>query len=261
MTEKLRYVDPKTTFRDQVDRLINHELRKTAGNLEVTGLENIPRNGPFVLGVIPHSGILEAFVVSHLIGEIRTPPVWATKIENQELPSVLIGNRSYFFLDRDNTGPSFLRNSLQILKNPDGIVASAWEGTRFGRKEEDPDDLLTLAPVKHGLLLVATRAGVPLITAVILGTDQVLARLDLIKKEAGTMGVLSAFLRSRFAKNKPPLSIDFSPPYKDHITGERLRGQELDQHLKKHAEMIMRQFVVPAILKHNPGYPLGPYSS
>ena len=264
MSEKLRYLGPERTSRDTIDQLINQLSLKTLENIEISGLKNIPKTGSFVLGFLPHSGFMEVPAIDEAIRPIRPPPVWITKEENTKgIPSAIRGNRRLLFINRDSPGPQTIKTALAILAQTQGIIASSWEGTRFGRKTEDPDDILTLAPAKDGLTLITTKAGVPIITAVVLGADQVLPRLDKIYAQGGKWAVVKALYQALNRKDKPSLTVDFLPPYTDHILpeGTTLIGPQERAHYAHHTQQIMKTQAIPAILKRNPNYPLGPYAN
>lgn len=253
MNETLRYIGPAQHHRDEIDHLLENVFLSMV-RVEVSGLENIPRSGAFVLGFMPHSGWMEPTVIDHFIRKIRPPPVWITKVENTKgVPSVLLGRRRFIFIDREEPQPSTVKEILKVLEHPQAIVASAIEGTRRGNPD-DPADFLTLGKAKSGLVRIAQKRGVPVLPVVILGA-QVMPEPEKIKVTRGTSGVIFEAAKAILTPDKPLMTVHFAPLYSAHLQDIGTRGSD-----EVHTDYIVRQIIVPEIIAMDPNYPLGPYT-
>lgn len=147
-------------------------LRRQVGqNLaSVQGLDNVPPSGGFVL-VCNHLSYLDPFVVDFVLEAVRDRPTWyLTKRESFGGPIVGAWSRAWHGIPVDRQGPSpeTVRSVRSKLGNGDAVCVYP-EGTR----NPEPTSLLRF---KTGAFHFAETAGVPLIPAVIVGTDRVLPR-------------------------------------------------------------------------------------
>lgn len=256
-TETLLYIDEAPKARDVLDRLIEETLLLPARVHSEGTQRNIPHSGPLVLGFLPHSGWLEPFVIDHYVRKVRGPAVWMTKRENQDdVPTFLLGHRRFLFVDRDHPELRTYEAAMQILASENGILASAFEGTRYGNPL-DPDDVLTLGEMKPGLMRLALQAGAPLMGVVVLGADQVLPSPEKIKASQGMAALLKQLAASALQRNAR-IELRFLPPYTDHLTEiwPTLRGEAKRSFAKLHTEHVVNDLIAE-LLRLRPGYPLG----
>jgi len=216
--------------------------------------QNIPASGPLVSFFAPHSGWIESMVIDRCFRQVGRPwPAWLTKKDNLALPPILRGTR-VICMDRDNPEPSLVRGIYALLTHPQGALATSIEGTRFGNPD-DPQDLLGLAPFKTGPVRFATKARVPLLPVVILGSAKVAARLE---EEWPAQGTLHVLHQIRMMRALPlPLTVRFLLPYKEHLDhAGHLRGTRLREWAATHTARL-RQLLVDHISQLDPEYPLG----
>lgn len=253
----LRYLGKPRLLRDNFDLLLE-KAQLAAVNLTIEGQENIPRRGAFVIGFMPHSGILEVAVIDHsmrLTG--REPAVWITKIENQSLPKIVTGDRRLLYVDRSNAELEIFQLSKKILSCPNAILASALEGTRKGNPN-DPKDFRTLREAEPGLMYIAISAKVPILPSIMLGTEKVIADPEDISENRGKSGVIFELVKAILTKEKPPLYVYFAPVYTAHLS-IKPSGVHTQEFARQHTDMMIREEIIPKILEVDPNYPLGFY--
>ena len=122
-------------------------------NVNTEGTEkNIPKAGPLVVGLMPYTDWLAPFVVNRYLTYARDrSAVWMTNKETEnKISGFLLGNRKFFFVDRQSPSRAEYKTAFDILWTG-GVLASAFEGTRYGNSD-DPDDNLTLGEFKSGLM-------------------------------------------------------------------------------------------------------------
>jgi 1-acyl-sn-glycerol-3-phosphate acyltransferase len=249
-----RYPYPQPFWKEIIPRLLEAYLARTV-RVETGGSEaNIPLDGALVALFAPHSGWVEPVVIDEWFKRVgRTPAVWVTKRENLAIPRILVGDR-LICLDRGSPEPSKVRAIYQILEQPDALIATSIEGSRFGNPE-DRKDLLTLGPFKTGMVRIAVRAQVPLLPVVVLGAERVSPWLDEIWRE---QGIPAAFARvQRLRADPQPVAVRFHPPYRGHIgEGRDLGGKGIRESAALHAHRLGKVFRAK-ILELRPDYPLG----
>ncbi len=149
---ELLYLDPRLHTRHIVDRFIENALTVPL-NVNTEGTEkNIPKAGPLVVGLMPYTDWLAPFVVNRYLTYARDrSAVWMTNKETEnKISGFLLGNRKFFFVDRQSPSRAEYKTAFDILWTG-GVLASAFEGTRYGNSD-DPDDNLTLGEFKSGLM-------------------------------------------------------------------------------------------------------------
>lgn len=261
--EHLRFLGPPRSPRDIIDLGIENLLLDTV-RIDTLGMENIPRDGPFVIGCLPHSGWVGPFAINRLIGQVRERPVWITRAETRsQVPGILLGRRQYLYINRKNPEQKVYKKALSILEQPHGksIVASAFEGTRKGNLS-NTHDLRSLGEAKPGLVRIATRARVPILPIIVLGEDLIIPSPEDILSERGKIGVIRALVGAIGEKEKPVLRVKILPIYTGHLLGEGegFSGGNIREHTQFHTDRIMRDIAIPALLEMEQNYPLGFYT-
>ena len=133
--------------------------------VRVTGAADFPRTGP-VLIAANHLSYLD---IPFLIIFLPRPPIFIAKQEVTAVPLVgrLIHRLGTVSIRRGQSDRRAIRHSLAVLENGDVLLIFP-EGTRSRRP-----GLLAGLP---GVGLLARRAGVPLVTAAITGTEKLTLR-------------------------------------------------------------------------------------
>ena len=127
---------------------------------EVTGLENVPSDGPFVL-MVNHCNFLDpaAAVIALLPREVTL----FTKAENLRLPVAGLLFRWYGAtpVERGEADVSAIKRAVKVLLEDRDILLVAPEGTRsyHGR----------LLSAKNGMAYIATHTGVPVLPVGVIG--------------------------------------------------------------------------------------------
>jgi len=253
---QLLYIQNGFSTRDLLDNSVQGFLSWPV-KIETAGTErNIPEVGSLVVGFMPHSGWVEPIIINKCLEKVRRKAVWMTKMENgKALPSVMASPRLLFYVDRESPGPTTFETAAKILAN-EGVLGSALEGTRRGNPD-DPNDLKTLAEALPGLMYMATKGRAPLVGAVILGCENYLPQLEQVKAQRGIGGILKEIVR-RGLYDKTPIQVRFTEPYTAHL-GNRENGIKASSWAGLHTEHLVREQIIPEILKLDPDYPLGYY--
>lgn len=249
----LRYIGPNHDPCDRIDHAFE-SFFASLGKIEVSGWENIPKDGPLVVGYLPHSGWIGAFVINYLIRKVRSPPVWATRKETfNQVPHILLGDRGYLFLNREYPGKDFFETTSQILNHPLGSVATAFEGTRTGNSN-DLDDLKTLAKAHLGIVKIATLGNAPILPVLVLGENLIIPQPEKIPP----MGVIFELARAKLRREKPNIQVKFLPVYTNHLDPDYVQWSWLNRkaHLQVHTDQIMRS-AIRELLVLDRGYPIG----
>ncbi len=128
--------------------------------LRVQGLENVPRQGPFIL-LINHIHYLDPFVVA---AAMPRPITAMSKIENLSLPVFGLVFRLWGAIPvrRGEVDRQAIKKVFQELKDEDTLLLVAPEGTR------SPDR--TLQDTHNGLAYIAHRSQTAIIPVAITGT-------------------------------------------------------------------------------------------
>jgi len=253
----LIYVNEKRQARDIFDNSLERVFSRLA-RIETGGTEeNIPEKGRLVVAFMPHSGFLEPILVDKVLSEKRGgPAVWVTKKESKDLPDFLLSSRRFIYVDRENPGPSSVRAVNNVLKNPDGTIASALEGTRYSNPE-NPNDVLTLGKSLPGLMRFSYESRAPIVGVVVLGVDKILPSLDKAVKEKGMGEALK--LVAKGIISPVDVQMRFLPPYNDHLS-EIANGinNKKNDFIERHNERFTDQ-LIEEIRKIDPSYPFGFY--
>ena len=131
-------------------------------SLEIKGAENIPKTGGFVL-VANHISYFDPMVLG--AGCSRRVDYMAKKelFKNPILRFWLLHSR-VFPVNRQGTDLSSIKEAVKRLKQG-RVIGLFPQGTRKSTQETD---------IKKGLAFLATKAGVPIVPALIKGTDTAL---------------------------------------------------------------------------------------
>jgi hypothetical protein len=260
--DNLIYLKPGHQMADLIDHSMEKILSRLA-RINTAGTEtNIPLQGRLIIAFLPHQGFLEPILIDQVLEKVgRRPAVWVTKKESRDLPGVMQSGRRLIYVDREHPKQGSVRAVREVLGTPNGIIASALEGTRYSNPDIT-DDVLSLGETLPGLMRFSYDSDSPdrppVVGAVVLGVDRILPSLDAVVKENGIMEAL------RFIANGliSPVDVDirFLPPYRDHLgeQGKGLRGKERTDFIEKHKN-ILTGLMVDEILSLDPGYPLGFY--
>lgn len=145
-------------------------LLRAIWGLKVTGLENIPLDGPLIIAS-NHASLLDGPMMAVAVGHKRRP--WGMgKKELFETPVLgwwLRGTGS-FPLDRHGDARGALKNALEVLERG-GCLYMAPEGTRVKPGE-------TRAP-KPGVAFLSFRAGAPVLPVRLVGVAEFPRRFPL----------------------------------------------------------------------------------
>ena len=244
---------PQPFWKEIIPRILETFLLR-AVRMETGGSEaSIPVEGSFVSVFASHSGWIDSIVIDECFRRVgRAWPVWLTKKENCTLPRVLTGGR-IICIDRQSPEPRVVRTIHAFLRQPDAVLATGIEGTRFGNPR-DPEDLRTLGAFKTGPVRFAIKAQVPILPVAIIGGDRVVPHLDRIWQCHGS---LAAFRQIRQLIAHPqPIQVRFLPLYQGHLDGGGvLRGKSLGKKALLHTNRLREAFAAQ-ILELDPGYPI-----
>jgi 1-acyl-sn-glycerol-3-phosphate acyltransferase len=263
-TQPVRFLDPRPFWGEWMPTLVEAFLLGAA-RLDTAGTEsNIPRKGPLVVLLAPHSGWIEPVAVDACFQRAKRPcPLWMTKGENRGLPRFFMGDR-FIAITRERPEPSLVRTMQRVLlqsgverPHPAPAIGTAIEGTRRGNPD-DREDLRTLGPFKTGLVRIAIRTRTPILPVVVLGSHRFEPRLQETWDDYGSWGALVALLRLR--ARRQPLTARVLPVYREHLDERGAPGRPT--RLRDRAEWHTRRVgegLVEEILALEPGYPLGAF--
>lgn len=122
------------------------------GGTEVRGLENIPREGPFIL-VANHQSYLETLLVPAVVSRILRPMAKSTQFGTPILGRWLV-SAGAFPVRRFETDPQAVRMALRFLDQGFGLLVFV-----EGERTWDGD----LQPPRLGTIRLALKAGVPIV--------------------------------------------------------------------------------------------------
>jgi 1-acyl-sn-glycerol-3-phosphate acyltransferase len=131
--------------------------------LQVIGLENIPKKGPFILAS-NHQSYLDPIVIP-ISTSRRLNFIARDSLFKSRVLSWILRHLDVFPIKRNSSDVKAIRTSLKILKEDKPLLIFP-EGTRKGRKQE--------MEVQPGIGLLAARTGVPVIPVCVCGTEKVL---------------------------------------------------------------------------------------
>lgn len=143
-----------------------HQIRKAfqiifklLAKIEVTGLENYPAKGPFIIA-INHLTIIDPMIVLAVAPPVKVTIFVATKWEDKPFVGWLVRGLDGIFVHRGEVDRHALQASLKVLREG-GTLGIAPEGTR--------SDTGTLIKAKPGVAYIAQKAKVPIIPVGISG--------------------------------------------------------------------------------------------
>ncbi len=147
-------------FRRVVDfvlRILFHLIFK----IEISGLDNVPKQGPFI-AMMNHIYFLDPVLVSALAPRLI---IIMSKIENYRNPFFALIMRLYgtFPVRRGELDMSAIRTSLHVLEQGHGLLMAP-EGTRSRTH--------TLQKGRDGMTWLALRANVPVVPVALSGQER-----------------------------------------------------------------------------------------
>ena len=131
--------------------------------LRVTGSENIPVRGPFVI-VANHTSVFDGFILVSII-KLKITFLSATYLFKTNFYGYILRGIGAVPVKRDGNDIQALRKSFKVLKNG-GILGIFPEG-RITKKEND-------SSVKAGAAYLAAKTKVPILPIAIRGADKAL---------------------------------------------------------------------------------------
>ncbi len=142
-------------------------LFKIIAKIKVTGLENFPRKGPFILAV-NHLALIDPVVLLAVLPVQRITVFVARKWEKAFFVGWFVRTMGGIFVHRGEVDRRALQASLKVLKNG-GILGLAPEGTRSKTGG--------LMRAKPGVAYLASKANVPILPIGISGQRDFLQTL------------------------------------------------------------------------------------
>lgn len=138
---------------------------KLATRMHVSGLENVPESGPYIVVSNHHS-----YVDAPLVGIAFPHQMHALAAEKYEYHPfrLILAPTGSIFIERGEVDRRALRQALNLLADGE-ILAIAIEGTRSKTGG--------LIEGKDGVAYIASRANVPLLPIVVYGTEHVFHNL------------------------------------------------------------------------------------
>ncbi len=130
--------------------------------LQVEGLENIPADGGYLL-TVNHLSVLDAPLVFHLIPRPDVTALAAKKHRRNPVFRWFVNQADGIWIDRHNPDAAALRKARDLLRRG-WIIGIAPEGTRSRTG--------ALIEAKPGVAFLAAQADVPVLPAVIWGTER-----------------------------------------------------------------------------------------
>jgi 1-acyl-sn-glycerol-3-phosphate acyltransferase len=195
---------PRFTWR----RYLLRRLIQTLGfmvlwKVEISGLENIPAEGPTLLMMNHISGIDPVLCIGAVNHRYVIP---MTKIENAQHPiwGFFVWWYGAFTVNRGEVDRSALLNSIELIKSGQ-LVLIAPEGTRTPEGLTEPKD---------GMAYVATKADAIIVPAAV----------------SGAVGWEKKLLRFQ----RPHIRVDFGKPFRFKTNGRvRIPREELSQMMRE----------------------------
>lgn len=146
-------------------------LFRLLSRLHVSGQENIPKEGGFIM-LSNHLSVIDSPAM--FVANPRTLYVLAAdKYERHPIFGPLLRVAGGIFIDRENPAKISIQQTLAVLQ--DGYcLGMAVEGTRSKTGG--------LQPGKTGAAFFATRAGVPIVPTVLWGTESAVQQLKRLRR-------------------------------------------------------------------------------
>jgi 1-acyl-sn-glycerol-3-phosphate acyltransferase len=158
------------SWRERLTRVARF-LARILTDLDVTGLENIPRQGPVII-YFNHVNFLDVLLACAVIPREVVP---LSKAENFRHPILGLIARAYGAIPvrRGEADTSAIRRALAVLQEGKALLIAP-EGTRSGHGR--------LLPAKDGLTYLAVRTRSTLIPVALLGQRAFFRRLQQLRK-------------------------------------------------------------------------------
>jgi 1-acyl-sn-glycerol-3-phosphate acyltransferase len=156
-----------------LNALIVRPLAWILTRAKITGRENIPTDGSFIL-MVNHCNFLDPAMA--VVSVLPRETVLFTKVENMKVP--VLGTLMRWYgaqpVERGEADVEAIKQSIDILSKEDSILLVSPEGTRsyHGR----------LLPAKDGMAFIAARAGVPVLPVGISGVKDFWLNLKRLRK-------------------------------------------------------------------------------
>lgn len=147
-------------MRTFLKRLIRFVFNLVA-EVEVTGRENVPESGAFVLAT-NHIGIIDIVMFHYVFDRFDMFIPVGEKWEKNSFIRFLAKNLNFLFVDRFNPDLKALRKMIALMENGNALVIAP-EGTRSRAG--------ALIEGKPGVAYLAARSGFPVVPVAITGTE------------------------------------------------------------------------------------------
>jgi 1-acyl-sn-glycerol-3-phosphate acyltransferase len=169
-------------------------ILRLIARIEVTGFENLPKTGGYVIAS-NHIGRLDAAIAYFLLDRPDIILVVAEKYEKYAFYRWLVKVINGMFIDRQNADIGAIRETLRRLKLGQIFVITP-EGTRSKSGN--------LIEAKPGAIYLAWKAGIPVLPVAVIGTEDSVVRDRLkhfkrlqIKAVAGEVFSLPPVIKGR----------------------------------------------------------------
>lgn len=195
-----QYAWRRALLRDGLIRTLGF---KVLWNMQIAGLDHVPRDGPAII-MMNHISFIDPVLVIGAVTNRFVIPM--SKIENGEHPIIGRLERFYgtFNVDRENVDRTALQSAIELLKSGQ-LVLVAPEGTRQRNG---------LAKAKDGLAYIATKSDAVVIPTAISGATPWGANLKRLRRT--------------------PIQINFGPAFRFNTGGRKhLPRPELTQMMQE----------------------------
>jgi hypothetical protein len=235
--------------------LLNSCIEVNTGKTE----EEIPKDKSLSVIVGPHMGwgdIAGAVLgMENALPEIR--PMIFSKESNRFLAFAL-GNKNMAWIDRDNPSHHELRSLYNKLENRNSVIVTAGEGTRKGNPE-DENDILTLTDFKPGPIVFAMKFKLELVTATILGSENISPLIDEAVKKGEYKKALDDLIHVLKGGHQLEVRYRHIKRTDQEIEEDsKLRGEIQKDRIKFLNNQVATN-IVEDIMEMRPDFPLGPY--
>jgi len=148
-------------------------------DVKVTGKENVPESGAFVLAT-NHIGIIDIVMFHYVFDRFDMFIPVGEKWEKNPFIRFLAKNLNFLFVDRFNPDLKALRKMIDLMENGNALVIAP-EGTRSRTG--------ALIEGKPGVAYLAARSGFPVVPVAITGTEDkvILGNIKCLRKSKITL--------------------------------------------------------------------------
>ncbi len=167
-------------------------LFQSLGRLEITGVENIPREGACIF-CANHLGIIDAGFVFMVMERDDLTGFVAEKYQKSFLMRILVRIVQGIWLNRGEADTEAIRQACERLRQG-WSLGIAPEGTRSRTGG--------LIPGKPGVAFLVDRVEVPVIPMAITGTEKILSEFKHLRRPRLTMTVGKPFKLPRFERRE-----------------------------------------------------------